>query len=135
MRQRVIYTALGVVLAVMLNRSLQSRISLSPYIAWIGSFSLITWAFYGWDKRVSELKTVLQSWRIPEFTLNLITLLGGFPGAWAGRAMFKHKTNVQRHRGMFALLLASTFLHILLVIRLLYGPPITLWPPENWWSF
>jgi hypothetical protein len=49
--------------------------------------------------------------------------------------MFKHKINLQRHRGMFVLLLASTLLHILLVIRLLYGPPITLWPPENWWSF
>jgi uncharacterized membrane protein YsdA (DUF1294 family) len=135
MKQKLIYTILGVGLGVMLNQSLQDRLTISPYITWLGSFSLITWAFYGWDKRVSELKTILQSWRIPEFTLNLITLLGGFLGAWVGREMFQHKSNVRRHRGMFALLIASTLLHILLVIRMLYGPPITLWPPENWWSF
>ena len=134
MKQTLIYTVLGVGLSVMLSRSVRERIDLSPYAAWIGSFTLITWAFYGWDKRISELRTILQSWRIPEFTLNLITLLGGFPGAWIGRAMFQHKTNLRRHRGMFALLIASTLLHILLVIRLLVGPPITLWPPANWWS-
>ena len=134
MKQTLIYTVLGIGLSVMLNRSVRERIDVSPYVAWIGSFTLITWAFYGWDKRISELRTILQSWRIPEFTLNLITLLGGFPGAWIGRAMFQHKTNLRRHRGMFALLIASTLLHILLVIRLLVGPPITLWPPANWWS-
>jgi uncharacterized membrane protein YsdA (DUF1294 family) len=135
MRQKVIYTILGIGLSVMLSQSIRSRVDIPLYVAWVGSFALITWAFYGWDKRISELKTFLQGWRIPEFTLNLITLLGGFPGAWIGRVMFQHKSNVRRHRGMFALLIASTLLHILLVIRLLYGPPIALWPPESWWSF
>jgi uncharacterized membrane protein YsdA (DUF1294 family) len=135
MKQTIIYTVLGVGLSVMLNRSLQDRLTISFYITWISSFSLITWAFYGWDKRISELKTFLQSWRIPEFTLNLIALLGGFPGAWVGRSMFQHKSNVRRHRGMFVLLVTSTLLHILLIIRMFYGPPIKLWPPENWWSF
>ena len=135
MKQTIIYTVLGVGLSVMLNRSLQDRLTISFYITWISSFSLITWAFYGWDKRISELKTFLQSWRIPEFTLNLIALLGGFPGAWVGRSMFQHKSNVRRHRGMFVLLVTSTLLHILLIIRMLYGPPIKLWPLENWWSF
>ena len=135
MRQRAVYTILGVGFAVMLYQSLQERITIYPYLAWLGSFSLITGAFYGWDKRISELKTLLQGWRVPEFTLNTLTFLGGFPGAWIGRALFNHKSNVRRHPGLFVLLVASTVLHVLFVIRLLYGPPLDLWPPENWWTF
>ncbi len=35
------------------------------------------------------------AWRIAESTLLMFALLGGTPGAYAGRAMFRHKTRKQ----------------------------------------
>ncbi len=130
-----IYTVLGVGLAVWLATGFQSRLSVHPYVTWIAGFSFIAWAFYAWDKRTAELKKLLRGWRVPEFTLNLLTILGGFPGAWVGRAMFNHKTNTKRHPAILAILIASTVLHALFALRLIYGPPITLWPPSNWLTF
>ena len=129
------YTVIGVGLSVSLAMSFQSRLNVHPYVTWIASCSIVTWAFYAWDKRTAELSKLLKGWRVPELTLNLLTLMGGFPGAWIGRSMFNHKTNVKRHQSILIILIVSVILHVLLVLRLVYGPPLTLWPPNNWISF
>ena len=130
-----IYTAIGVGLSISLASSFQSRLTIHPYVTWVVASSIITWALYAWDKRTAELGKLLRGWRVPEFTLNLMTLLEGFPGAWVGRAMFNHKTNVKRHQSILVVLVASVVLHGLVVARLLYGPPLALWPPDNWLMF
>ena len=48
---------------------------------------------------------------MPEIVLNVMTLAGGFPGAWVGRFLFRHKTNLREHSTMFAILVAATLLH------------------------
>ncbi|MGC9520906.1 MAG: DUF1294 domain-containing protein [Anaerolineae bacterium] len=130
-----IYTLIGVGLSASLAASFQTRLNVHPYVTWISATTVVTWALYAWDKRISQLGSLLKGWRVPEFTLNLMALSGGFLGAWVARSMFNHKTNLRRHRDMFVILIVSAVLHVLFVVRLLYGPPLTLWPPSNWVSF
>lgn len=49
--------------------------------------SLVAFVAYGLDKRAA---TRGRS-RIPESTLHLLALAGGFPGAWIGQRAFRHK--------------------------------------------
>lgn len=131
MRHKITYTLLSFALAISLAVGFQARLNVNPYITWIAAFSVVTWGFYGLDKRTSELK-FLRAYRVPEVTLNLLALAGGFPGAWVGRSMFEHKTNLKRHKDMFAILILSTVLHTLFTLRLLIGPPMQWWPPAAW---
>jgi uncharacterized membrane protein YsdA (DUF1294 family) len=50
--------------------------------------SVITFGAYGWDKNRAQA----NGRRIPEATLHLLALLGGWPGALMGRRVFRHKT-------------------------------------------
>lgn len=137
-RNLLIYTLIGVGLSAVLAAAFQDRLTVHPYVTWIGACSIVTWAIYAWDKRAAELAELsrrLKGWRVPELTLNLLALIGGFPGAWAGRAMFSHKTNVKRHPGILVVLILSVILHVFITVRLLYGPPLQLWPPGNWIAF
>lgn len=53
--------------------------------------NLATFAGFGWDKRRART----GGWRVRESTLLLLALIGGTPGAFAGRAVFRHKTKKQ----------------------------------------
>lgn len=50
--------------------------------------SLIAFIQYAWDKRAAIAKRP----RISEKILHLTALLGGWPGAWLGRILLRHKT-------------------------------------------
>ncbi|MFC4294134.1 DUF1294 domain-containing protein [Novosphingobium tardum] len=69
----------------------------APYLTWanIGIalvlLNLLTFASFGIDKARSRD----GGWRIREATLLQWALLGGTPGAYAGRALFRHKTRKQ----------------------------------------
>ena len=45
-------------------------------------------ALYAWDKHAARRGTR----RVPEARLHLLALLGGWPGAWLGQRLFRHKT-------------------------------------------
>lgn len=59
-----------------------------PVYAYLGGINIITFLFYGYDKRQS----LNNKGRIPELTLHLLALLGGTPGAFLGQLSFRHKT-------------------------------------------
>jgi uncharacterized membrane protein YsdA (DUF1294 family) len=63
-------------------------LGLSPFLAWIAGWTLPAFALYGIDKRQAEQ----GGWRVPEVLLHGLALIGGVIGAWAGRAVFRHKT-------------------------------------------
>ncbi len=50
--------------------------------------SAVTFVVYAIDKRRARR----AEWRVPEATLQTLALLGGFPGAYAARRAFRHKT-------------------------------------------
>jgi uncharacterized membrane protein YsdA (DUF1294 family) len=53
--------------------------------------SLVALVLYRADKRAAQR----GAWRTRESTLHLVALLGGWPGALAGRRLFRHKTRKQ----------------------------------------
>jgi len=78
------------------------------YVIWLAIASAVTFGVYGYDKAQARS----GGWRVPEKTLHGLALVGGFPGGWAGRALFRHKTR----KGFFAfVLIVSTLAHAGLV--------------------
>ena len=55
------------------------------------AINFITFAMFGIDKA----KAQSGAWRIAESTLLTLAFLGGTLGAYAGRALFRHKTRKQ----------------------------------------
>jgi len=60
------------------------------HAAVVGISSIATFIAYGVDKSRAKKKTNVR--RIPERTLHRLSWLGGAPGGWLGRGMFRHKT-------------------------------------------
>jgi uncharacterized membrane protein YsdA (DUF1294 family) len=102
-------TLLALALIVALQFVLYVDLQLPFYLAWLLNVSLTTFLFYWADKYLARIRRF--NIRVPEHTLNLLTLAGGFAGAWVGRGVLRHKTNIRRHWGMFATLVLSTLLH------------------------
>ncbi len=65
-------------------------IILVAYIAYLVVFSLVAFAMYGKDKKMSKGGTEV---RIKEKTLLFLAVFGGGVGAMLGRIFFHHKTN------------------------------------------
>jgi len=63
-------------------------LGLQPILAWVAAWTVPTFAMYGIDKRQAEA----DGWRVPEALLHGLALIGGVVGAWAGRSVFRHKT-------------------------------------------
>jgi uncharacterized membrane protein YsdA (DUF1294 family) len=59
--------------------------------------SLITFVTYGADKSAAAR----GAWRVPESTLHLLALAGGWPGALLGQQVFRHKTRKQPFYAIF----------------------------------
>jgi len=49
--------------------------------------NLLTFFIYGFDKNAAET----GRWRTAENTLHLLSLIGGWPGAWLAQRLFRHK--------------------------------------------
>ena len=59
--------------------------------------SIIAFLAYGLDKRAATG----GAWRTAEKRLHLWSLLGGFPGAWAGQRVFRHKNRKRKFMTIF----------------------------------
>lgn len=59
------------------------------YLGLVALMSVVSFVFYGFDKR----RAVRGGRRVPEQTLHLMALLGGWPGALLGQRQFRHKTS------------------------------------------
>ncbi|WOX04407.1 DUF1294 domain-containing protein [Microbulbifer pacificus] len=59
--------------------------------------SLLTYLFYYLDKSAARA----GNWRTKESTLHLMSLLGGWPGAWLAQQKLRHKSRKQPFRFIF----------------------------------
>lgn len=75
------------------------------YPAWLLALGIVTFLYYGFDKYRAQRK----QWRVAESTLNILTLAGGFLGAWVGMFWFRHKT---KDTSVKRWLWVSTVLHL-----------------------
>jgi uncharacterized membrane protein YsdA (DUF1294 family) len=66
------------------------------------ALSLITFALYAFDKSAARR----GRWRIPEYLLHLLALLGGWPGALAVQQVIRHKSRKLRFQVVFWLTVA-----------------------------
>ncbi len=84
-------------------------------VLYVGA-SLICFIGYWIDKAAATA----GRWRIPESTLLLPGLLGGWPGAILGQQVFRHKTKKSAFRAAFW---STVFLNVLLFV-FLSSPPV-----------
>jgi len=68
-------------------------------LATYAALSLVLFALYGIDKAAARAGRR----RIPESTLHLISLAGGWPGAMVGQRVFRHKTQKQPFKTIYRL--------------------------------
>ena len=83
------------------------------YLAVVISLSLVTFVAYGFDKRRAQK----GGRRVPEKTLHVMALLGGWPGALMGQQAFRHKTQKLSFRIVYWLCVA---LHLIAVCGAVY---------------
>jgi uncharacterized membrane protein YsdA (DUF1294 family) len=88
---------------------------LGVVLAWLLGVSVVTAAAYAWDKTRSRRAGAR---RVPERTLFLLNLLGGFAGAWLVFLGMRHKT---RHRSFWFVQSAATILWIVPIVGLAIG--------------
>jgi len=79
----------------------RAQLLLSAYAA----LSAVALVFYGWDKHRART----QGRRVPEVRLHALALLGGFPGAFLGMHVFRHKTRQLRFH---VVILLAAVLHV-----------------------
>ena len=66
-------------------------------VAWLVGASVTALALYGYDKRAAQKR----HFRVPEWLLLGLALLGGSPGALLGMVVFRHKTRKGRFLAPF----------------------------------
>ena len=81
-----------------------------PLLAWLVGWTPVAFAVYGIDK----WQATHDGWRIPEIVLHGLALVGGVIGAWAGRVVFRHKTQ------------KPIFLVVLIIASIIWGV-IAVW--------
>jgi uncharacterized membrane protein YsdA (DUF1294 family) len=59
--------------------------------------SALAFSLFWVDKR----RAARDQWRIPERTLHVVEMLGGWPGAWAAQRVFRHKWRKTRYMVVF----------------------------------
>jgi uncharacterized membrane protein YsdA (DUF1294 family) len=89
----------------------KTSFGLSFYWLWLVTLSLLTFGWYGFDKRQAQQGGL----RVPELLLHLLALAGGFAGGWLGRALFHHKT---KKSNFTTVLVFRTLLHFGLAVIL-----------------
>jgi len=92
-------------------------------LAYYLAAAVLTAAVYGFDK----LAAVRGWWRVREQSLHLLALLGGWPGAYLGQWLFRHKTRKQPFRTVFWFMAG---LNLIALVWLL-SPPGAGWAYEQ----
>lgn len=89
------------------------RNGLGAYLLWLLVASLATFVLFGVDKAQAKRDGL----RVPENLLHGMALLGGFPGGFAGRAAFHHKTRKPAFAWVLWISLAIHLVVVLMVLR------------------
>lgn len=82
-----------------------------PVVMWFLFANLLTVVIYGADKMAAR-----KAWRrVPESTLLMFGLVGGWPGAIVGQQVFRHKTQKQPFKTWFII---SVMVNIVVLVAL-----------------
>ena len=79
--------------------ALGSFFTLHPFMMWFLLVNVLTVVIYGVDKLAA-----CKGWRrVPEITLLVFGVVGGWPGAIVGQQCFRHKTQKQPFKTYFVI--------------------------------
>ena len=87
---------------------------------WYIIFSLMAFAAYAKDKYAAEN----GSWRTPENTLHMLSLFGGWSGAWLAQIWLRHKSKKTEFRRIYWL---TVLINLSLLFYLLFSPSGHRW--------
>lgn len=90
----VILLGLLVLPAIALQRHAVDFRWIAPYVVVIGA---LTYWSYAHDKRKAKTK----EWRVPEFRLHLMEVIGGWPGAYLAQRRLRHKCSKAAYQFVF----------------------------------
>lgn len=107
MHYYLIFGLLGIGLGVVPFILIYTGTGWHPYLVWLAAWSVSAFLLYGIDKALSKAGGP----RVPELILNLLAVVGGFAGCWAGIFAFHHKSNRSKHPVIWIVLLLSTIGH------------------------
>lgn len=86
-----------------------------PLVMWFLLASALTFLIYGGDKLAAR-----KGWqRVPESTLLVFGLLGGWPGAIVGQQLFRHKTLKKPFKTYFMISLVLNVVVVIAIYRFL----------------
>ncbi|MBF2789044.1 MULTISPECIES: DUF1294 domain-containing protein [Enterobacter] len=74
-----------------------SLLATHPLVMWFLTINVLTLVMYGADKMAARKGMR----RVPEATLLVFGLTGGWPGAIVGQQLFRHKTQKQPFKSYF----------------------------------
>ena len=83
------------------------------YLVVVVLMSVLTFVVFGFDNR-QALKG--RGKRVPEKTIHVLALIGGWPGALAGQRVFRHKTIKMRFRIVLWLIIGMHLILLLIAI-------------------
>lgn len=87
-----------------------------PFVMWFLLTNVLTLAIYGVDKLAAR-----KAWRrVPESTLLVFGVVGGWAGAIVGQQLFRHKTQKQPFKTWF---IASVFVSISVTVAVYHFYP------------
>ncbi|EEG0865832.1 DUF1294 domain-containing protein [Salmonella enterica subsp. enterica serovar Enteritidis] len=85
-----------------------------PVAMWFLLANVLTLAIYGIDKTAAR-----KTWRrVPESTLLVFGVVGGWPGAIVGQQLFRHKTQKQPFKTYFIVSVIASILVTVAIYRL-----------------
>ncbi|ETC47267.1 cyanate transport [Salmonella enterica subsp. enterica serovar Montevideo str. CFSAN004346] len=85
-----------------------------PVAMWFLLANVLTLAIYGIDKTAAR-----KTWRrVPESTLLVFGVVGGWPGAIVGQQLFRHKTQKQPFKTYFIVSVIVSILVTVAIYRL-----------------
>ena len=87
-------------------------------VGWYLAMSFITYLVYAKDKRAAQQK----QWRVPESTLHLLSVLGGWVGAMVAQSYLRHKTQKPGFRRTYYL---TVILNLAALLYLISGGDIS----------
>jgi uncharacterized membrane protein YsdA (DUF1294 family) len=68
---------------------------------WLVAVNMLTYTAYAWDKRRART----GGWRVAEFQLHLLELIGGWPAAWIAQRRLRHKCVKKRYQIVYWLVI------------------------------
>lgn len=99
---------------ILISAAVGSIFTSHPVVMWFLLANVLTLMIYGIDKTAAR-----KTWRrVPESTLLVFGVVGGWPGAIVGQQLFRHKTQKQPFKTYFIISVLVSILVTVAIYRL-----------------